>query len=87
MFLLDTDVISALRRRDRNPEFGPLAGYSQRTADLYLSVVTVGEIEKGITQQQQHDPSFAHHLALWLDRVLAWYDDRILPIDAATARR
>ena len=86
MFLLDTDVISALRRRDRNPELVRWLD-TQRTADLYLSVVTVGEIEKGITQQQQHDPSFAHDLALWLDRVMAWYGDRILPVDVATARR
>lgn len=44
MFLLDTDVLSLLRRRDRNPE---LVGWmeGQRTTDLYLSVVTVGEIE------------------------------------------
>ena len=86
MFLLDPNVLSGLRLRERNTELVRWVS-SQRTADLYLSVVTVGEIEKGITQQQQHDPSFAHHLALWLDRVLAWYDDRILPIDAATARR
>ena len=86
MFLLDTDVISALRRRDRNPELVRWLDI-QRTADLYLSVVSVGEIEKGITQQQHHDPSFAHALALWMDRVLAWYGDRILPIDVATARR
>jgi predicted nucleic acid-binding protein len=52
-----------------------------------LSVVTVGEIEKGITQQRRHDPSFARELAVWLDRVLAWYGDRILLVDTATARR
>ena len=86
MFLLDTDVLSTLRRRERNPEAVRWLE-SQRTADLYLSVVTVGEIERGIAQQQRHDPSFAQELALWLDRVLAWYGDRILPVDAATARR
>ena len=85
-FLLDTDVISALRRRDRNP--GVVRWMeTQRTVDLHLSVVTVGEIERGITQQQRRDPSFAQELAVWLDRVLAWYDDRILLVDAATARR
>ena len=59
----------------------------QRTADLYLSVVTVGEIERGITQQQLHNPSFARDLSVWLDRVLVWYGDRILPVDTGTARR
>jgi predicted nucleic acid-binding protein len=42
---------------------------------------------RGIRQQQRRDPSFARDPALWLDRVLAWYGDRILPVDAATARR
>ena len=86
MFLLDTDVLSALRRRERNPEAVRWVE-TQRTADLYISVVTVGEIERGITQQQPRDPYFAGELALWLDRVLAWYSDRILIVDAATARR
>ena len=86
MFLLDTDVLSALRRRDRNPEMVRWLE-TQRTADLYLSIVTVGVIERGIAQQQRRDPSFAQELARWLDRVLAWYGDRILLVDTATARR
>lgn len=86
MFLLDTDVLSALRRRDRNPEVARWVE-RQRTSDLYLSVVTVGEIERGITQQQHHNPPFARELAIWQDRLLAWYSDRILPVDTATARR
>ena len=86
MFLLDTDVLSALRRRDRNPVMVRWLE-TQRTADLYLSIVTVGEIERGIAQQQRRDPSFAQELARWLDRVLAWYGDRILLVDTATARR
>ena len=59
----------------------------QRTADLHISVVTVGEIEHGIAQQQRDNPSFARDLGLWLDRVLSLYGDRILPVDVATARR
>ena len=55
MFLLDTDVLSALRRRERHPEAVRWVE-TQRTADLYISVVTVGEIERGITQQQPRDP-------------------------------
>ena len=86
MFLLDTDVLSALRRRERNP--GAVRWVeAQRTADIYISVVTVGEIERGIAQQQQRNPSFAQELALWLDRVLAWYSDHILSVGTATARR
>ena len=86
MFLLDTDVLSALRRGDRNPEVVHWVE-KQRTEDLHISVVTVGEIERGIAQQQRDNPSFARDLGLWLDRVLSLYGDRILPVDIATARR
>ncbi len=86
MYLLDTNVLSALRRRERNPEVGRWVEH-QRMADLYLSVVTVGEIERGITLQQRNNPAFAADLALWLDRVLRWYGNRILALDLATARR
>ena len=86
MFLLDTDVLSALRRRERHPEAARWLA-AQRTADLYLSAVTVGAIEHGIAQQQHRDPSFAGELSVWLDRVLAWYGDRVLDVDVSTARR
>ena len=86
MFLIDTDVLSALRRGERHPAAARWLE-AQRTSDLYLSVVTIGEIERGIEQQQRRDPGFASELAGWLDRVLAWYGDRILPVDLATAQR
>jgi len=85
-FLLDTDVLSALRRRNRNP---PVAEWleSQRTADLHLSVVTIGEVERGIARQRDSDPAFSRELADWLDKVLTWYGDRVLAVDTGTARR
>ena len=86
MYLLDTDVLSALRRRDRNPAIVRWIE-EQRTADLHISVATVGEIERGIEQQLRHNPNFARDLSIWLDRMLDWYGDRILPVDVATARR
>lgn len=86
MYLIDTNVLSALRRRNRNPDVVRWIE-SQRMADLYISVVTVGEIERGIVQQQRHNPDFARDLSGWLDRILDWYGDRIIPVDVATARR
>ena len=86
MYLLDTDVLSALRRREREPAVARWLE-SQRTTDLYLSVVTVGEVERGIVRQRRRDPAFAEALAAWLDRVLAWYGDRVLGVDLPTARR
>ena len=86
MFLVDTDVLSLLRRPERSPRIDRwMTG--QRTADLYMSVVSVAEIERGITRQRDRDPAFAGLLATWLDTVLSLYGNRILPVDASTARR
>ncbi len=86
MFLIDTDVLSALRRRERSPAVARWIE-EQRATDLYLSVVTVNEIERGIVRQQRRAPAFAEELAHWLDRILSWYEDRVLVIDVPTARR
>ena len=86
MYLVDTDVLSALRRGERHSGAARWLA-AQRTSDLYLSVLTIGEIERGIERQQRRDPGFASELAGWLDRVLAWYGDRVLPVDLATAQR
>lgn len=86
MFLVDTDVLSALRRRERNPKVVTWVS-NQRGSDLYLSVVTIGEVERGIFQQRSRDPVFAQELTAWLEEVLTFYADRVLPVDLAIARR
>lgn len=86
MYLIDTVVLSELRKRDRSPfVVNWIAG--QRTTDLYLSVVSIGEIERGIVQQQYKNPAFSEVLAAWLDKVLLLYGEQILPIDLPTCRR
>ena len=86
MFLLATDIMSALRRRDRHLEAAQWLA-AQQTSDLYLSAVTVGEIQRGIVQQERHDPSFARELTVWLARILTWYGDRVLVFDVPAAHR
>jgi predicted nucleic acid-binding protein len=86
MFLIDTVVLSELRKRQRDPSVEKWIG-GQRAADLYISVVTVGEIERGIALRARKDPEFVGELVGWLDRVLALYGDRILPFDLRSARR
>lgn len=86
MYLIDTDVLSALVKKRRAPQVEDWLA-RQRTSDLFLSVVTVGEIERGIEMQRHGNPEFADALALWLDQVLAMYADRVLPFDLAAARR
>jgi predicted nucleic acid-binding protein len=54
---------------------------------LFLSVVSIGEIERGIARQRTTDPSLAGALADWLDRVLTLYGERVVPFDLRTARR
>jgi predicted nucleic acid-binding protein len=86
MFLIDTVTLSELRRRQRDPMV--VAWFErQRTTDLFLSVISVGEIERGIERQRAADPGFASALAAWLDRVLALYGERIVPFDLPAARR
>ena len=86
MYLLDTMVLSELRKRRRAPG---LVEWLERVrpTDLYLSVVTIGEVEKGIAKQQRLDPVFAERLTGWLDGVLRYYATRLLAIDLSTARR
>ncbi len=85
MFLLDTNVLSALRRPARAPQVAAwLRG--QDEAALFLSVVTLGEIERGIAMQERANPAFAADLQLWMDRTVQVFSDRLLPFGAEEAR-
>jgi toxin FitB len=87
-YLLDTNILSETRRRDPNP--GVLA-FLTRTdpTTMYLSVLTLGELRKGVAHRLRTDPAnptIAHNLAAWVDGLEFGYADRILPIDAPAAR-
>ena len=85
MYILDTNVISAVRRPDRAPKVAAwLQGKAEQ--DLCLSVITLGEIERGIRQQETRDPDFARDLRAWLDRTVLLFSDRLLPFGAEDAR-
>jgi hypothetical protein len=86
MFLIDTVALSELRRRERDPMVVRWFA-RQRTSDLFLSVISIGEIERGIARQRATDPAFATMLGDWLDRILSLYGDRIVPFDLRAARR
>ena len=60
---------------------------SQRDSDLFLSVITLGEIERGIEKQRRVDPAFSKELANWLESVAGIYGDPVLPVSPAIARR
>ena len=86
MYLLDTVVLSELRRKERNPNVVSWIE-SVPPADLFLSVVTVGEIELGIERQRTVNPPFAEDLANWVETIVRAYGERILPLDVNVARR
>lgn len=86
MFLLDTVIVSELRKRQADR--GVLGWVSvQQESQLYLSVVTLGEIERGIEKRRKADPAFADELAVWLENLVRLYADRILPVTPSVARR
>jgi predicted nucleic acid-binding protein len=86
MFLIDTATLSELRQRERDPML--VTWFErQRAADIFLSVISIGEIERGIARRRAADPDFAGALASWLDRVLTLYGERIVPFGPSAARR
>lgn len=85
-YLLDTCVISELRRP--RCDAGVLAWMGHIQPDeAYLSVLTLGEIRRGIELQRPKDPKAAGALERWLLGLESHYADRILPITAAIADR
>lgn len=85
MYVLDTNVISAIRRPDRAPR---VAAWLQDKpeAELFLSVITLGEIERGIRAQERVNPGFAADLRAWVDRTVRLFSDRLLAFGPEEAR-
>jgi predicted nucleic acid-binding protein len=86
-YLLDTNVISEIRK---GPRCDPgvvswFAGVS--TGELFLSALTIGEIRKGIENIRRHDQRTAEVLDAWLADLVAQFSDRILPVDESIAER
>jgi toxin FitB len=86
-YLVDTNVVSELRR-GRRCDPGVAAFFSEvSAADLYLSALTVGEIRKGIENIRRRDKRTAELLEAWLGELVATFSDRILPIDEGIAEQ
>lgn len=84
-FLLDTNVVSELRKGSRaNARVQAwLAGVED--AGVHLSVVVVGELRRGVELLRRRDPRQAEALDRWLDAVIARHEKQILPVDRAVA--
>lgn len=84
-FLLDTNVLSETRKR--LPHQNVITWLQQRDqTELYISVLTLGELAKGIARRRKTDQPAAASLAHWLDGIELLFSDRIIPIDPAIAR-
>ncbi|MDP2828122.1 MAG: type II toxin-antitoxin system VapC family toxin [Sulfuricellaceae bacterium] len=83
MYLLDTNVVSGLRKVRPH---GAVAAWLESVADedIHLSAVTLGEIQAGIEITREQDALKAAEIEAWADQVAATYN--VLPMDVATFR-
>jgi predicted nucleic acid-binding protein len=84
-FLVDTNVLSEFRKGARCDVNVASWFSSVDDADLYLSVLVVGEIRRGIELLRRRDPARAEPFESWLAKIDAVYGERILPVDRAVS--
>lgn len=88
-FLLDTNVLSELRKAQRraDPQVRDWVA-RQETHTLFVSVITIMELELGVALKERRDPKQGARLRTWLsEHVLAAFADRIIPVDLPVAQR
>ena len=86
MFVLDTNVISELRhgKPSQSPEVRAWAA-AQPTGRLFMSAITILELEKGVLALERRTPPHGSALRTWLTGVSAAFSGRILPFTELTA--
>lgn len=90
MYLLDTNVVSELRKVRLGKADPDVARWADAVdaGDLYLSVISLQELEIGVLLAERRDPAQGAIFRTWLDQhVLPAFGDRILVVDAAVAKR
>ena len=86
-FLLDTNVISELRKRDRaDPQVRTWIN-DHRDDEFWLSVLVVAELRRGVELIRRRDEAAAMVLMAWLESTISGYEDRILPITLEIGQR
>lgn len=85
-YLIDTNIISEIRKGTTRCDRNVAAWYAAVDGkDIYLSVIVLGEIRKGIELAAPRDSAKAGALGRWLGEIEVAFGDRLLPIDAAVA--
>jgi toxin FitB len=88
MFLLDTNVISELRRPEKANRYVLAWAESVSAASFFLSAISILEIEIGTLQLGRRDTDRSALLRRWIDQqILPFFEGRILPIDSEVAQR
>ena len=90
MFLVDTNVVSELRKVRSGKAAAAVADWAAElpAARLFISVITLHELEHGVLLAERADPAQGRVLRAWLDEsVPAAFAERILPVDEGVARR
>ena len=86
MFLLDTNVVSELRRAERAAPAVLAWARTTQASELFISSIRV--LERGVMQLERRDPRQGAVLRAWLDtQVMPAFEGRVLAVDAAVARR
>lgn len=84
-YLIDTNIISEVRKGARADANVAAWWDSIDDRDIYLSVLVLGEIRKGVERVRPNDPAQASALENWLHAVVSSFGERVLPIDQAVA--
>ncbi|MEM9035379.1 MAG: type II toxin-antitoxin system VapC family toxin [Actinomycetota bacterium] len=86
-YLLDTNVVSELRKRERAAT-SVLTWFDAHTsADLWLSVLTIGELRRGALLVARRDAAAGQAIGSWLESVIADFGDRLLPVSTPIVER
>ena len=87
LYLLDTCVLSELRKGEKMAANVRRWFEAVSANSLFLSVITIGEIRRGIEEKRLRDPAQAEHLEQWMQRTLQVFQRHVLPITAPIADR
>lgn len=84
-YLLDTDVISETRRTRGDARVLAFLNDTDSAA-LFLSVLSLGELRRGVAGRRRIDTVAADRLGMWVDGIETTFADRVLPVEIAVAR-
>ena len=86
-YLVDTNVVSELRKRRRANQSVAAWFEEREPEDLYLSVLVIGELRRGAARIRRRDPAAAESLDKWVTQIGERFGDRVLAVDHTIAER